>query len=171
MAKQSTVQDVDFGWARILRSVHYFNDHDVYVGINENNADKSDNDGISVAGYGSVHEFGSDDGIVPARPWLRPAVDANIEEVGDRTQQILVNIYDGKSSVKRDLNRFGLWGVKIVKDYIMNTGPDLWPDLMDETIDRKGSTRMLIDHRVMFRSITYVIKNRAETVTDKSKPG
>ena len=185
MAKKSTVTDNDLGFFKIQREVTIFNDHDIFVGINEGREAQSSGDssqsfkafdesstsgGMTVAGYGAVHEFGSDDGVVPQRPWLRAAVDANLREVGTRMQSILEKIYDrrGKSDVTRDLNRLGLWGVKIVKDYIKKVGPSTWVPLAEATIKRKRSTRPLIDNGTMIRSITYVIKRKGAVVSESS---
>ncbi len=50
------------------------------VGVHEEEGAYKDDDGdLTVAGYATVNEFGTKDGLIPSRPFLRAPFDANVE--------------------------------------------------------------------------------------------
>jgi hypothetical protein len=172
--KKSTVKDIDRGWKDIGRNYAAFSRSDVFVGLNEGNTgvrqDQEGSSTITMAGIGAVHEFGTDDGTIPPRPWLRSAVDANRKETGDRYESILRKILDNRVDLTRELNRLGLWGVKIVRRYIRDTGPGVWLPLSPATIEAKGSSKPLVDTGQMVQSITYIVRE-GRKIIGKSRPG
>jgi hypothetical protein len=72
----SAVTDIDRGYARILQDIASLDDTVVFVGIRQEKGMDEDGD-ITVAGYATVNEFGSEDGRVPERSFLRSTVDEN----------------------------------------------------------------------------------------------
>lgn len=176
MARKSIVKDVDKGWRNIVEELTLFSKSDVFVGLNEGNFPvRLQEDqalgkiGLSTAAIGAVHEFGSADGRIPPRPWLRSGIDAARAEISKKIGEGYDEIVKQTRPAKQVLNRLGLLGVNIVRTYMRVKGPSVWLPLSPLTIAAKKSTGILKDTGQMIGSITYVIK-RASKVIGKSKP-
>lgn len=173
MARKSKVTDTDKGWRNIVEELTLFAKSDVYIGLNEGNfpkhLDENDQVGISMAAIGAVHEFGSRDGRIPARPWLRSAVDSQRKQISDAIGDVYSEIVKQVRTATVGLNRLGLLGVNIVRTYMLVTGPAIWLALSPVTVDAKGSDKPLVDTGQLVGSVTYVIKTGKTTIA-KSKP-
>lgn len=113
------------------------------------------NGSVTNAQLASIHEFGL--GNVPARPFIRPPFAANRAAY----LEILKAGYY-QALVKGDTNAFrrtlGLVGAKMaadIKKYVTD-GNNLAP-LAQSTIDRKGSSRPLVDTGQLINSVTYEV--------------
>lgn len=141
MTSKSTVKDIDRGWNAIVKNLQTLNSLDVFVGIHEG----IDHDGeLTAAQVGAIHEFGSKDGRIPQRRWLRAGVDYYAKEIGQKYDDAFKASLKPGSNMRRELNRIGLFGAAKVKEYIRKVGQSVWPDITDETKLAKGSTKILI---------------------------
>ena len=121
-------------------------------------------DGLTNGQLGLIHEFGTS--TIPARPFLRPVMNARADE----DQTILANIakraLDTKGSSRdRDLGLLGQKAAADVKNYITQGNP-IPPPNAPATIARKekkrrrgstGSVRTLVDTGRMVAAITHQV--------------
>ena len=87
--------DRDHGYARImaaLKKLGRAEERSVVVGVRA----EEDGELLTIA---ATHEFGSDDGVIPARPYLRPTLDANRDAYIDQLAQGIGEIVDGNAEL------------------------------------------------------------------------
>lgn len=108
----------------------------------------------TVAQIASVHEFGTADGRIPARPFVRTSFDANAAKYKTMLARVLKGFIEGKITLYKGL---GLIGIQMSADQRAKiaTGPHLQPALKPATIAAKGSDRPLIDTGQLANSTTY----------------
>lgn len=158
MAK-STVKDIDKGWRRIVDELNVLNDNDVFVGIHSTAKSTDETGELTAAAIGAIHEFGTKDGRIPPRPWLRSSTDHYSREISEKYGEIFRQVTKGQGfSAKRGLNRLGLFAQAKVREYFARVGQDVWPDIADDTKLAKGSTKILIDSGQLRRGVTYTIR-------------
>lgn len=156
MTRKSTVKDIDKGWNEIVKNLQTLNSLDVFVGIHEG----IDHDGeLTAAQVGAIHEFGSKDGRIPQRRWLRAGVDYYAREIGQKYDAVFKASLKPGSNMRRELNRIGLFGAAKVKEYIRKVGQSVWPDITDETKLAKGSTKILIGKTgQLIKTVTHTLR-------------
>lgn len=74
------VRDIDRGYKAIVHDLRALGDATpkVFVGLlQDKGQERTEEGGITLAGYAAVNEFGSEDGHVPERSFLRSTVDDN----------------------------------------------------------------------------------------------
>lgn len=114
----ATFQDTDLGYDALLATLGDMGDAAVYVGILQDQGSELDEDGnITVAGYAAVNEFGSADGSVPERSFLRSTVDANGRVYESELQAVAIETVDAavrslssgqaEATLERGLGRVG----------------------------------------------------------------
>lgn len=117
--------------------------HYVDIGIlGESN--ETEEGGITLAGIGAVHQFGSPDQGIPERDWLvQPIIDGqgNIEKsVADKLESLMA---EGK--IEEIFKLIGIAAEAEVKGAFETGGNGAWEPLKEETIERKGSDTILVD--------------------------
>ena len=155
MAKDTI--EIDKGFNKTLKSLKdFFSTDGIFIGIqSEQGQEKEDGDALNLAEIGAVHEFGSLDGTIPQRSFLRKTFDDGANELTKSIVNAALKMSDGSMSVDKALNQLGLKGVLMVKGAIRK---GIAPALAQETIDRKGSTKQLIDTGRMINSIRHKVK-------------
>ena len=158
MAK-STVKDIDKGWRRIVEELNVLNDYDVFVGIHSTARSSDETGELTAAAIGAIHEFGTKDGRILPRPWLRTSIDHFSREISEKYGEIFRQVTKGQGfTAKRGLNRLGLFTQAKVRAYFTRVGQSEWPDISDETKLAKGSTGILIDSGFLRRGVTYTVR-------------
>lgn len=155
---RSRVVDVDRGYARVLRTLQHLHGGGVYVGIRqEKGSEVEEGDDLNLAQIAAVNEFGSSDGHVPERSFLRSTVDENKERYFSQMVKDLGSTVDGDVmfSEQQVLKRMGLRAVADVQKKITELQD---PPNAPSTIKRKGSSNPLIDTGRMRQSIDYEIR-------------
>lgn len=155
-----SVRDIDRGYKALVRALHASPKYAVEVGILPEDGAVADEDGITLAGYATVNEFGSADGRVPQRSFLRSTVDENREKYLQMTARAAARslsdsvLAQGDGAVERvlldELGRLGLRGERDVKRKIRDLRD---PPNAPMTIKLKGSSNPLIDTGRMRRNI------------------
>lgn len=120
-------------------------------------------DGLTIATIAAVNEFGSADGHVPARPFLRTAVEEGSQEYLKLIEKELPDIAEGKHPMSRLLNRLGILAVGHVQKKIVE-GP--FTPNAPSTIRAKGSSSPLIDTGALRQSINYVIADKGDPIEE-----
>jgi len=98
------------------------------------------------------NEFGTEDGHIPERSFLRSTVIEKREIITKFVGKEFINYIKAVTSLDRALNRIGLKVTSLVKSKIKK-GP--FTPNAPATIKRKKSTRPLIDTGRMLNSITH----------------
>lgn len=138
--------------ADLIKRLHAFANKAVYVGVPaEKNPDVKGADGFKMAELAAVHEFGSEDGRIPQRSFLRTSVEKN---AGKYFHHLAKNAVNGKPP-EQILNEISAMAVGDVQENITNG--DFVP-LKPKTIKRKGSSKPLIDTGRLRQSITGVVR-------------
>jgi hypothetical protein len=129
------VEDIDRGWVDILSSVERANGKSTKVGVVGEAARRKEPSGLTVANVAAIQEFGSGDGHVPERSFIRDTVDKHQDELFEELERIAGDVYDGKSvDSKQELAQLGAFGAELIADAIRE---GLEPDLADSTIEQK----------------------------------
>ena len=153
MAK--VVRDIDRGFRAIMKRVRSLKQGPhVRIGVQGSDASKDRPFGESNLAIAVIHEFGSVDGTIPQRSYLRSTADREralfVRVLGAQAKKAAIN-----GDISRALGRVGELGVSKVKQ-TFDRSIGLKP-LKKATEDRKQSTRPLIDTGVLKNSITWKV--------------
>lgn len=122
-------------------------------------------DGMTIATIAAVNEFGTADGHIPARPFLRPGVENRAEMYLRLVEKDLPDIVDGKYPMSRLMNRLGTLARDGVKQAINDTHT---PENAESTIRQKGSDHPLIDTGIagLLGAINYVVADKSDPLEE-----
>lgn len=166
----------DSGLARFFATTKALkNGAHVKVGVLEGSAKGSEkrDGGLSNAELAAVHEFGTADGRIPERSFLRSTFGANHAKYIENLKTLIVKIVEGQMSLEQ---AFNILGARIASDIQkrITAGDPIPPPNTPETIARKvnkgkwnkrkkngglndfaGTVRTLVDTGRMVASITW----------------
>ena len=116
---------------------------------------KTEGQGITIAQIAAINEFGSSDGKhPPSRPFMRLAIDKNRDKTNALVVKLAKMIVDGKMTPLRAL---GLLGETVKGNMVKIINSGVSPVNKKSTIDRKGSSKPLIDTGQLKNSIDWEI--------------
>lgn len=165
-----TTSDKDLGYGAIVRTLRQLDGATIAVGIHEDTRADEDAE-VTTAYVGAVHEYGSTDGRVPARPWLGPTIDENEAELNAMAEKIVDRVIasGGRVSLEHGLNIVGERALQLVQAKVRDSDPS-WKPLTKQTKQRKaakaglskeardafvaGDGNPLVDTAAMLNSIT-----------------
>ena len=154
----------DSKWERIKRSLKAAERAFVRVGFFGEAADgKVDDSDFTMLELAAVHEFGSEDGTIPERSFIR----ASLQQAYDdgEMQKVCASLYkriaEGELNTDQALKILGEWAVTIIKKFVTE-GPYIEPELKPGTIAAKGSDRPLVDTGAMINAVQYEITGAEE---------
>jgi phage gpG-like protein len=124
----------------------------VAVGILQ---DEKRDDGFSMVDLAIVHEYGSKDGRIPQRSFIRSTCDENRQEHAKVMSQLKQKYIDGKLTMNQALTQLG---EVVSKDMVQTINRGVDPKLADATIRRKKSSKALIDTGRLKGSITHEVR-------------
>ena len=173
MAKKSKVIDEDSGYNRALRALaRMTGDPGITLGIHEEDGaepyQRGSGQTVTTAMIGSFHEFGTLDRFdddspagdgrqgVPMRSFLRSTVDENRSKYSKAIAKGIGDVLDGKSTIKRALGRVGAVARGDVQKKIAS---GIEPALTAETVERKGSSKPLVDTGQLRQAIDYQVED------------
>jgi hypothetical protein len=154
------VRDRDLGWEALKRELRKAKELSGKAGIIGPRAAQERDDGkggkITNAELGVIHEFGSADGHVPERSFIRASFDKNRTQREDDLEKGVGLVYDRKLKLERAI---GLVSAAIAADAValILEGAGIPPPNAPSTIARKGSSRPLVDHAQMKNAITSAV--------------
>lgn len=107
-----------------------------------------------------IHEYGAPAAGIPERSFIRAGFEAHRDEYVKMLATGLKKVFEKKMGVTKVL---GLIGAKMAADMknVITTGDGLAP-LKQATIDRKGSSRPLVDTGQLVNSITWAVVKGAK---------
>ncbi len=127
--------------------------YQVMVGVP---AGKTEEDGTSLALVAAVNEFGSQDGHVPERSFLRAGIRENLAEFKRMNEVTLKALANGRTTEGHALGLLGELAKSKVQDKI-GRGP--FTPNAPSTIAKKKSEKPLVDSGNLRQSITYEIRH------------
>jgi hypothetical protein len=124
------------------------------------------NDGLTIATYAAVNEFGSADGHIPARPFLRPGVENGTLLYLKTAELGIPKVLSGQMTMRMVLEQIGNMAQVSVQTAIHDKTD---PPNAASTIAAKGSSHPLIDHGNqggLLGAIRYVIDDNNEPIEE-----
>lgn len=109
---------------------------------------------LTNAEIGLIQEFGTDDGSIPPRSFLRDVFDGNREVYVRHLVELLKKVFAGEITYEQALNIVALEHERDVKRYFTEA---MFPPNAASTVRAKGSSRPLIDTGQLRASITHAI--------------
>lgn len=148
----------DRGWKRFQVRIGALGTKKLSVGVPD---DAGGTDGeLSMTELAAVHEFGTMDGHVPERSYLRSTLTMNqnkyVKELDDATERVL---FKGKKA-EDELMKLGEMVRGDIVKRIQND--ELGVPLEDSTVERKGSSLPLVDTGALVGAIKAVIRGAGE---------
>lgn len=128
----------------------------VYVGLPKG---ASYEDGAPIAAIGAVQEFGSSDGRIPERSFLRVPLRGNQKTFAKIFRKLMPMVLSGDLTMMQLLEQLGAKAVSVSQEAI-SAGID--PPNAPATILAKGSSTPLIDRGALRQSITYVVEGEED---------
>lgn len=111
-------------------------------------------DGTPVAYIAAIHEFGYPQGNIPARSYFRPTVDKESDNWGRQFAGAMAGAIKGEVEFTGALEMIG----GMAAGDVAKTMKQLTrPPLSEETIRRKGHSKLLVDSGTLFQSITHKV--------------
>lgn len=145
----------DKGWRALLKAVAASEKMHARVGILGSDAvDEHSESGMTNAEIAFVHEYGSRDGVIPERSFIRSTfVTRKAAELRAMLAKCGKAMFQKGLPLKTALGALGAWGAAEVKNTITQT--DIPPPLEPATIAAKGSSKPLVDTGQLLGSITW----------------
>ena len=153
-----SVKVIDRGWKKIAAELKKANGSYVKVGYPEEKArkhkPKEKGDAIDMAQLAAIQEFGTANGRIPPRPFMADTFDANQPEVNQQIEKIKDKVFQGLITVKQGWQQLGAW----YKGQIQKNMVDgVWQENAEYTIQKKGSSKPLIDTGQLRQSIDFEV--------------
>jgi phage gpG-like protein len=126
----------------------------VTVGVQGKEAESEYEDGTPTVVVAAVHEFGSTDGRIPSRSYLRSTYDENRRKYEQQITKGARETAGGKTTAKQTMFKAG---ETLRRDIISKIKAGIPPPLSQRTIDAKGSSVPLIDTGQLVASITSIV--------------
>lgn len=112
-------------------------------------------DGFSMVDLAMVHEYGSKDGHIPQRSFIRSTCDAKSKDHIRLLKELEKRVFKGRLSKKQALAQFG---EVASKDMVQSINAGVDPKLKTTTTKRKKSSKALIDTGRLKGSITHEVR-------------
>ena len=117
--------------------------------------DEPVSDGFSMLDLATVHEFGSKDGRIRQRSFIRSTCDAKQKHHLKLMEKLQAKYLSGKMSLKTALE---VLGSVVEKNIVQRINRGLKPRLKPGTVKRKKSSKPLIDTGRLKGSITHDVR-------------
>jgi hypothetical protein len=112
---------------------------------------------LSVLEYGVVNEFGSSDGRVPERSFIRAWFDENEPKLRELLVVLMRQAIKGDLTRQQVLDQVGQYAVGSIQQRIAD---GIGPENAPSTVAKKHSTKPLIDTGTLRSAISYEIRER-----------
>ena len=113
-------------------------------------------DGAPIAVIGAVHEFGSADGAIPERSFLRVPLRQNVEDFKAVWRAQISKVVEGELSMHQVMSQLGARAAAVSQEAISE---GIAPGNAESTVKRKGSSKPLIDTGQLRQSITFIVED------------
>lgn len=113
-------------------------------------------DGAPIAVIAAVHEFGSADGKIPERSFLRVPLRQNMDDFKKVYRALIPKVVRGEMTMFQLMSTLGARAAAASQNAIQE---GIAPRNADSTVARKGSSKPLIDEGILAGSITYIVQD------------
>jgi len=148
----------DRGMSEIRKQIAALSGLAVKAGITEDvgqNRQEGNENGPTIAQYAAWNEYGTRDGHIPSRPFIRGWVDSRREEIKATRKQLFTWVTEGKMDAERAIHLLGEFAQDGIKRYIINGNFE--PNAESTKQRKKGSSQPLIDTGTMRNSVRYQV--------------
>lgn len=147
----------DRAWRDLMSRLGGADDH-VKVGIlgSKGGGKSEGGSDLTVAGVAIIHEFGSDDGKITERSFIRRTLLLREREIAAMQARLTAQVVEGNLSLDRALELLGAYVAGEVKKLIAEGDP-IPPPLAESTVERKGSTRPLVDKGQLVNTVSFEV--------------
>lgn len=139
--------------ARIVANVRSMGLNKVEVGLPSGG--QHNDTSLSMHELGMVHEYGSPTRNIPARPFIAPPIKDNVEKYKRMMRDQALKLIFRRTTLHNALSLVGEAGKADIQKYMLSAN---FAPLSAATIERKGSSKPLIDTGQMRNAITYEVK-------------
>lgn len=148
--------------AAVMQTLHNMARKHVLIGIPADASGRND-DGITNASLGFIHENGSPARNIPARPFLKPGVEQVSQKAADILGKFAKTAFDNPNDIDKGLNAAGLIAQASVKRRIVS-GEGFAP-LAARTLAARAAkgakgTKPLIRTGQLLNSINFVVREK-----------
>jgi hypothetical protein len=148
------VQDIDRGYKATRARLQEMKGASVKVGFQDGETRTDEGEISSMAMVAAVNEFGTEDGRIPERSFMRSTFDEKRDQIARSLAGEAKAIIDGRKTVALSL---GLIGQKHQDDVIRKIRSHPPPPNAESTIKAKESSGTLIDSGQMAQSVRYQV--------------
>lgn len=113
-------------------------------------------DGAPIAVIAAVQEFGSADGRIPERSFLRVPLRQNVEDFRAVWRALIPKVVRGELTMHQVMSQIGAKAAGVSQEAIES---GIGPANAPSTVARKGSSKPLIDSGALRQSITYIVED------------
>ena len=113
-------------------------------------------DGAPIAVIAAVQEFGSADGRIPERSFLRVPLRQNSETFQAIWRAQVPKVVDGDMTMQQVMSQLGARAAAVSQEAISE---GIAPENAESTKKRKGSSKPLIDTGRLRQSITFIVED------------
>lgn len=156
------IKDVDRGYEALVRRFYTLEDTPIIdVGVLEAEGAKEHEGGergVTVLDVATWNEFGT--GQIPERSFIRAWFDQNLNGARELVRRLLESVVVGKRNLPDVPELLGTTFVGQIQKRISTGIP---PKNADSTVDRKRSSKPLIDTGQLRSSITFRVRKRGKT--------
>lgn len=157
----TAVTDKDLGYRDLMKRLGGMHSTQVLVGVRSTGHELAISDegivgeSLDLAEIAAINEFGSSDGHVPERSFLRATIDQHRAEYARELEVAVERMIDGAPPALA----YGRLGLRAVADVQARIRAHIPPPNAPSTIRRKGSSTPLIDTGRLIQSIDYTIED------------
>jgi hypothetical protein len=113
-------------------------------------------DGAPIAVIAAVQEFGSADGRIPERSFLRVPLRQNVDAFKKQWRALIPKVVRGELTMHQMMSQIGAKAASVSQEAIEE---GIAPGNAESTKKRKGSSKPLIDTGALRQSITYIVED------------
>jgi hypothetical protein len=164
----ASIKSKDFGLNKLKALVQQARVKDgpsVKVGVLSSGKGGVKRKGLTVAEIAVVHEFGTKDGKIPERSFMRSTMLDNKTQYATLTQELLIRVFDNRLTFHKALQVLGLRVSSDMRKKITVGGvkPGLAASTLARRVRRVGAKRakkvtVLFDTGQLVRAITYAVE-------------
>jgi hypothetical protein len=140
MGGKSEIVDTDKGWRQIFKRVDEIESSFVRVGVLEDSEEGQEHEGdLTVAEIAAVLEYGTDDGRIPARPFMRITFDHQREQLAKMGRELIEQVISGRVTIRQALDIMGASLASAAKSTITHGVPP--PNALSTAIAKARKTK------------------------------
>ena len=156
----------DAVWRKVLQRMNDLRRFNAHVGVLASKGGSAQVPGtdITLTELAAIHEFGTGDGHIPERSFLRSTFYVRVaDKLKSAITAFCKAVMAGTMDARKAVNNLGAWGAAEVKNTITQNeadqyGPYSYPPNADSTIAAKGSSIPLIGKEgQLLKSITWEV--------------